>query len=500
MVTDLNVIIEKDLRFRNKLLITGLTVILFLTLFSYSGVEINSSVLLNIGLEIFGCAGIIFWFVAKKSDRLLRWVIVTFAALVMLSMTIVLPDFSNFNIAYLILAFGAFYKDIKVYVYSFVLGTALAFHLLLNEQDVMDVSNSKQALSYDMTGIFINLALYYLVVGVMLFFLVFSDKLFTKNSFAVYMRTEELSVDLEQKNRKISYGVEHISSNSNKIDEISQIHSQSFEDMTVAFRELGTAANEQSQSINVVNESMMDGRAHLKNLKAYLDRLDSHMGITQEESSRGKGLIDVMGDNMGGLGESFQMLSHDVATLQSDLGKLSKGNLEIQSIAKSTNVLAINASIEAARAGQAGRGFAIVAEEVRKLAYETDTLSKSIVESVAYISQNSLRTSKSLDENYGKVKEVLHLVITTTESFDSVRSFVGELRLMLTEMNQSVDVINGKVDQTSESLKSFLDTVELNTATVEEVLSTVEMLSEQNKQVAAGIASVAESARTLTSS
>jgi len=161
---------------------------------------------------------------------------------------------------------------------------------------------------------------------------------------------------------------------------------------------------------------------------------------------------DRLKDNMAGLGTQVE-----------DIGRIMN---VITDIADQTNLLALNAAIEAARAGEAGRGFAVVADEVRKLAEKTMTATKEVGQAITAI-QDGAKTSITETEGAAKavaesadmantsgmaLEEILHLVEGTADQVRAIATASEEQSAATEQINRAAEEINTISTETSDSM------------------------------------------------
>jgi methyl-accepting chemotaxis protein len=191
-------------------------------------------------------------------------------------------------------------------------------------------------------------------------------------------------------------------------------------------------------------------------------------------------LMDV-NDHMNSMTEKIDSYTETINQMDSESQEIKKIVTLIKSIATQTSLLSLNAAIEAARAGQAGKGFAIVADEVKKLAEEVNVASEDIA---AKINIMLSHIETSIEES----KEVSHLSqITKTAVAKSSNSFKDMIR----DFESNDDQLQG-ITASVEELSAANDEIHGKVTTINEVSQEVANLMSEGKELAKGLYEITE--------
>jgi len=264
-----------------------------------------------------------------------------------------------------------------------------------------------------------------------------------------------------------------------------KIHVYSEQLMAVS-QELTVSSNAQNQYSVTTASAMEEMSASIREISNNTDL--SAQQATQAGIAANEGYVIV-----NDAAEEMKEIANVVAESTQIIGKLSDSSQHISEvvevinqIANQTNLLALNAAIEAARAGEQGRGFAVVADEVRGLAERTSKSTQEVAEIIEEIQSNSHDAVVSMEKGHNNVNEgvtkaehagksinlIKDSTQTATESIHNISSAMAEQNSVVTSVAQDVEKISQLANDNSSSIDSLCSTtaelkqmaIDLNTA------------------------------------
>ena len=218
-----------------------------------------------------------------------------------------------------------------------------------------------------------------------------------------------------------SKSAEQLAASSEELTASAHQSAQASEQVAQSVTNSASAVVEQQQQIGEAMDSIERAGVAIQNLNKTTGSVSKHVGTANDEASAGTQAVEDAVNQI----VSVEKIVNDSALTVDKLGERSKeiGQIveAISGIAEQTNLLALNAAIEAARAGEHGRGFAVVSEEVRKLAEESQEAAQKIAQLIGDIQNDTTTAVDSMQKGNAAVRAGTESVERLRSTFDSIK-------------------------------------------------------------------------------
>ena len=260
----------------------------------------------------------------------------------------------------------------------------------------------------------------------------------------------------------------------------------------MAVNQIVENSTEQAQNSQNTSEHMRIMGENITETSAEVELLDDNAASMQQSSEKAAETLN----NLRNINVEVERIIGEVQEqtnrTNDSVQKIHEATAFITSIAEETNLLSLNASIEAARAGESGRGFGVVADQIKKLSEQSNESSKEIEETAKTLSEDSAKAveimqqmqeiimnqSASMQDTQKVVEEVIAQIGSSMQSIRQIKESTGHLENSRNEVLQAVSELSEIVQGNVDSTKKTYDETEEVVDTFKQVYVSAEQLRE----------------------
>lgn len=451
--------------------ISGLANIITFLLY-FSGKGSADLTLTKIMLELLGVVLILtlaFLIVQKAPDKTVtKYSTITAVCLCMLAFDIVMsgaPEvFADF---YIVMALALIYLDMRLSLFSTFLVLLLHTILIIVAPQILyDGDHTRMLAIRYSTFIFFGIAA--AVVA------------------SVISKVMNISIEKEEQARSLTMNLQTVVAG---VAQQAELVAQSSARLLTSATETGQAAQQVSSSVESLAEAATEGAVFaskttevVKEISLALNNAGENVQVVNEQSTKFKNIVDEgmaamreQNNRMQESNKAQESVSKSVYMLNERSRQIEQIVGLITGIADQTNLLALNAAIEAARAGEAGRGFAVVADEVRNLAEESREAAQNISQLIGEIQQGMDTTVAEIDHSNQINKDQEIAVKKTQEMFGHIEQGAKNITNAIQEVSAVLEEVIGSTEEMVDNMENIAAGNQESAASTEEITA----LSEQ---------------------
>ncbi|MBW0257494.1 methyl-accepting chemotaxis protein [Bacillus safensis] len=300
----------------------------------------------------------------------------------------------------------------------------------------------------------------------------------------------------------VQTSVENVASSSEELTASAGQTSKATEHITLAIEQFSSGNESQNDKVELSSVELEEMNRGLQNMNESAESITASSIKSTDIAGEGGQLVEKTASQMNVIDQSVKKAENVISALESKSKDITQILGVINGIADQTNLLALNAAIEAARAGESGRGFSVVAEEVRKLAVQSANSAKEIENLIKEIVQDIDVSQEVFTAVNREVQSGLSFTEQTKVSFHNIFEMTKEISDQLQTMNQTVVQLSKGSAHVSEAVREIADVSRESSANIQDIAASAEeqlASMEEISSSSATLSSMAEELRDLIS-
>jgi len=291
----------------------------------------------------------------------------------------------------------------------------------------------------------------------------------------------ELSDKLKEIIREIKNSADEVLESGNQLENMSDQSMDAISTVNNAVSEISASSFNQTMDVKVAADETEEMAKLISSIVAGVKRLDITSDAMKSDGEETLNILRILDESNSRTNNAVEKIDQQIHHTNEAVMKINEAVSVISNIAKQTSLLALNASIEAARAGENGRGFSIVAEEIGKLASQSNQSAVEIGLNIRTLNEESEKTLIFMDEVVTNVNSQQVKLVQTRERFIKVNQGICLNQAETTEIRKQTEVCDEARKEVVRVIVGLSETSESNTTATKETMASMEDVCENVK-------------------
>ncbi|TMX38628.1 methyl-accepting chemotaxis protein [Vibrio sp. Hep-1b-8] len=253
--------------------------------------------------------------------------------------------------------------------------------------------------------------------------------------------------------------------------------------MTLSMSETKESAQEEFNEIDQLATAMSEMTSTVQTVAGHAQNASSLTESASGQAETGQRFVQDTVLKISELSKDISASAQAVNQVEESVDSIGSVVGTIQGISEQTNLLALNAAIEAARAGEAGRGFAVVADEVRNLAQRTQQATVEIQEMISQLQTSANSAVELMEKSVVEAAEGVELVTNAGSELDGIVSQVNQINDMNFQIATAAGQQSSVAEEMSQNLTNVRELVQASVTVVSELLETSEIMQQNAEEL-----------------